>query len=103
MQDLDPSKITPSNHTPVPGELDLSIIDHQRLTPPRYCYYNLKGNLTQPANKKPKGGPSLALAKLMAQKLGQPRPCMIYRKMCNQNLTENVDMKGNCCFGDRSS
>jgi len=98
---LDPAKITPSNHTPDPGKLDLSTLDSTKLTPPRYCYYNLEGGLTQPSVKKPRGGPSQMLTKIIAERLAQPRPCMYYRRYCNQNLTENVDLKGDCCFGTR--
>lgn len=98
--DLDRSAIVPSNHTPVPGQLDVNLID-ESLTPPQYCYYNLAGGLTQPSVRKPKGGPSVKLSKEIAQLLTEPRPCMYYTKYCNANLTENVAMTGQCCYGDR--
>ena len=100
VEEIDPLKITPSEHRPEPGQLNLELIDN-RLTPPNYCYYTVNGNLTQPAVSKPKGGPSLQLSKEIATLLAEPRPCMYYLKECNQNLTENVDLKGNCCYGDR--
>eukprot|EP00873_Tetraselmis_striata_P040332 jgi/Tetstr1/460596/TSEL_000521.t1 len=97
---LDRSAIAPSNHTPTPGALNPELISAE-LTPPRYCYYNLEGELTQPSVRKPKGGPSLQLSRQIAALLAEPRPCMYYTKYCNANVSENVDMNGDCCFGDR--
>eukprot|EP00192_Tetraselmis_astigmatica_P010788 CAMPEP_0117665614 /NCGR_PEP_ID=MMETSP0804-20121206/9912_1 /TAXON_ID=1074897 /ORGANISM="Tetraselmis astigmatica, Strain CCMP880" /LENGTH=366 /DNA_ID=CAMNT_0005473055 /DNA_START=442 /DNA_END=1538 /DNA_ORIENTATION=+ len=100
VETIDRLKVAPSDHHPQPGQLNLDLID-SRLTPPNYCYYTINGNITQPAVSKPKGGPSLELSKQIATLLAEPRPCMYYLRECNTNLTENVDMKGNCCYGDR--
>lgn len=98
--ELNPSNIQPSQLFVESGKLNESLID-SRLTPPNYCYYNLQGELTQPAVKRPLGPPSMLLTKHIARLLAEPKPCMYYTRECNQNLTENVDSNGNCCFGDR--
>uniref|UniRef100_A0A061SD47 Alpha--sialyltransferase st3gal i-r2 n=1 Tax=Tetraselmis sp. GSL018 TaxID=582737 RepID=A0A061SD47_9CHLO len=100
VQEMDPSKIQPSKHQPLAGKFNSSSID-RFLTPPRYCYYNISGGLTQPSSRRPVGGPSIGLAKSIAELLAEPRPCMYYTRSCNQNLSQNVDLKGNCCFGTR--